>query len=46
MQPAGGQKKSSKVLNPYAKKLLAAKSMPEVASVCQEWMNRRMEPFT
>src|SRR5512144_145661 len=30
----------------FAEKLSAAKSMPEVAGVCQEWMSRRMEMFT
>jgi hypothetical protein len=30
----------------FAEKLFLAKSMPEVASVYQEWMSRRMELFT
>ena len=29
----------------FTQELSAAKSMPEVASVCQQWMNRRMELF-
>jgi phasin protein len=30
----------------FTEKLSAAKSMPEVTGICQEWMNRRMELFT
>ena len=30
----------------FAEKLSSAKSMPEVAAACQDWMNRRMELFT
>jgi len=30
----------------FAEKLSAAKSMPEVAAACQDWMSRRMELFT
>jgi len=30
----------------FAEKLSAAKSMPEVAGACQDWMNRRMQLFT
>jgi len=30
----------------YATKLTATHSIPETASVCQEWTNRRMELFT
>jgi Phasin protein len=30
----------------FAEKLSAAKSMPEVAGACQDWMSRRMELFT
>jgi Phasin protein len=29
----------------FAGKLAAAKSMPDTAAICQEWMNRRMEMF-
>jgi hypothetical protein len=30
----------------FSGKLSTAKSMPEVAGICQEWMTRRMELFT
>jgi Phasin protein len=29
----------------FAGKLTAARSIPETAAICQEWMNRRMEMF-